>query len=73
MKMMLRIPVCIFAVLLLIIALMFAVIEGRLLCSGDWLLHEMPTIAFLCYISRFALTVLAGSFACRILFAAKKK
>ena len=68
MKMIACILIRIFAALLLIIALAFAVIEGRLLCSGDWLLHEIPMIAFLCYFSRFALTVMAGSFACRILF-----
>ena len=73
MKATVRILIRIFAALLLIIALAFAVIEGRLLCSGDWLLHEIPMIAFLCYFSRFALTVMAGAFACRILFAPKRK
>lgn len=42
-------------VLLLLAALAFAVIEGRLLVSGDWLLHEVPFFAFLRYFARFAL------------------
>ena len=73
MKMTICILKLFFAVLLLAIAVVFAVIEGRLVVSGDWLLHEMPIWAFLCYFSRFVLAVLAGSFACYILGTIKKK
>ena len=73
MKTTIRILNIFFAVLLLVVAAAFAVIEGRLVVSGDWLLHEMPIWAFLCYFSRFVLAVLGGSFACYLLGTIKKK
>lgn len=45
----------IFGVILFLVALAFVVIEGRLLFSGDWQLHEVPFFAFLRYFARFAL------------------
>lgn len=54
-----------------IFALMFAVIEGRLLFSGDWLLHEVPMIGFTVYFCRLSLSVLIGYLAVRILFPQK--
>ena len=68
-----RILKIVFAVILLLFAAVFAMIEGRLLVSGDWFLHEIPFLSFLCYFSRFVLTLLAGYFACRFLFVPKKK
>lgn len=52
--------------LLLLAALAFVIIEGRLLVSGDWLLHEVPPLAFLTYFSRFALALSTAVFALRI-------
>ena len=49
MKLTVRVLKILFSVLLLILAAAFGVIEGRLLVSGDWLLHEVPFLAFLCY------------------------
>ena len=53
-------------VILFAAALAFVIIEGRLLVSGDWLLHEIPALAFLMYFSRFALALCAAVFALRI-------
>ena len=58
MKTLLRVVWIICAVILLVSALAFAVIEGRLLFSGDWLIHEMPMIDFLQYFCRFTLAVI---------------
>ena len=58
MKTLLRVVWIICAVILLVSALAFAVIEGRLLFSGDWLIHEMPMIGFLQYFCRFTLAVI---------------
>ena len=67
MKMMLRIVAVFIAVLLLVLAAAFLVMEGRLLVSGDWLLHEMPLFAFLQYLSRFVLAAAAALASIRIL------
>ena len=67
MKMMLRIVAVFIAVLLLVLAAAFLVMEGRLLVSGDWLLHEMPLFAFLQYLSRFVLAAAAAFASIRIL------
>ncbi len=56
----------VFGVILFLAALVFVIIEGRLLFSGDWCLHEVPWIAFLLYFSRFALALGAAVFALRI-------
>ena len=56
----------ILGVILFLAALAFVIIEGRLLFSGDWLLHEMPFFAFLQYFSRFALALIAAVFALQI-------
>ena len=45
----------VFGLILFLVALVFVIIEGRLLFSGDWLLHEVPFFAFLRYFARFAL------------------
>ena len=47
----------VFGVILFLVALAFVIIEGRLLFSGDWLLHEVPLFAFLRYFARFALAL----------------
>ena len=47
----------IFGVILFLVALAFVIIEGRLLFSGDWLLHEVPFFAFLRYFARFSLAL----------------
>ena len=38
----------------------FLFLEGRLLLSGDWLLHQQPLLGFLQYLLRFALAGLAA-------------
>jgi len=54
----------ILGVILFFAALAFVIIEGRLLFSGDWLLHEVPILAFLRYFSRFALALGAATAVC---------
>ena len=53
----------IFGVILFLVALAFVIIEGRLLFSGDWLLHEVPFFAFLRYFARFTLALGTAVFA----------
>lgn len=58
----------VFGVILFLSALAFVIIEGRLLFSGDWLLHEVPFFAFLRYFARFSLalgTVIFAILLCR--------
>ena len=47
----------VFCVILFLVALAFVIIEGRLLFSGDWLLHEVPFFAFLRYFAKLALAL----------------
>ena len=47
----------VFGVILFLAALAFVIIEGRLLFSGDWLLHEVPFFAFLRYFAKLALAL----------------
>ena len=47
----------VFGVILFLAALAFVIIEGRLLFSGDWLLHEVPFFAFLRYFAKLALVL----------------
>ena len=60
MKTTLRILTGCLMILLILLAAAFIFIEGRLLFSGDWLLHEMPVIGFLQYFSRMLLAITAG-------------
>ena len=53
----------VFGLILFLVALVFVIIEGRLLFSGDWQLHEVPFFAFLRYFARFALALGAAVFA----------
>ena len=53
----------VFGVILFLLALAFVIIDGRLLFSGDWLLHEVPFFAFLRYFARFVLALGAAVFA----------
>ena len=61
----------VFGVILFLAALAFVIIEGRLLFSGDWLLHEVPFFAFLRYFARFALAL--GSVIFAILLSRKSE
>ena len=63
MKTALRILTTFLMIVLLLLAAAFIFIEGRLLFSGDWLLHEIPTVGFLQYFCRMLLAVSAGVFA----------
>ena len=45
------------AVIVIIFSAVFCFIEGRLLFSGDWLLHESAVLGFLQYFLRTALCV----------------
>ena len=45
------------AVIVIIFSAVFCFIEGRLLFSGDWLLHESVVLGFLQYFLRTALCV----------------
>ncbi len=72
MKTVLRIMAVTAAALLFLLALAFAVIEARLLISGDWLLHEIPLLAFLQYFCRFALAAAAGYTAVRCIVKKKR-
>ena len=47
------------AVIVIIFSAVFCFIEGRLLFSGDWLLHESVVLGFLQYFLRTALCVFA--------------
>ena len=60
MKTTLRILTGCLMILLILLAAAFIFIEGRLLFSGDWLLHEMPVIGFLQYFCRMLLATTAG-------------
>ena len=58
----------IFGVILFLAALAFVIIEGRLLFSGDWLLHEVPFFAFLRYFAKLALALgvaVVGIYLCK--------
>ena len=70
MKSILRIAAVLFAAVLLLLAAAFMFIEGRLLFSGDWLLHEVPVLAFLQYFARF---VLAAAAACSAIMIFRKR
>ena len=48
-----------FSLLLMLVALVFVFLEGRLVFSGDWLLHEKPFLGFLQYSFRLILSLLA--------------
>ncbi len=43
------------AALISLVGLVFLFLEGRLLLSGDWLLHEMKLLAFFQYLFKTAL------------------
>ena len=47
------------AVVTIIIFALFLVIEGRILFSGDWLLHENKVLAFLQYFLKTAFSLFA--------------
>ena len=63
MKTTLRILTGCLMILLILLAAAFIFIEGRLLFSGDWLLHEIPAVGFLQYFCRMLLAVSPGVFA----------
>ena len=60
MKTTLRILTGCLMILLILLAAAFILIEGRLLFSGDWLLHEMSLIVFLQYFCRILLAMIVG-------------
>ena len=60
MKTILRILTRCLMILLILLAAAFIFIEGRLLFSGDWLLHEIPAAGFLQYFCRMLLAITAG-------------
>ena len=60
MKMALRILTTFLMIVLLLVAAAFVFIEGRLVFSGDWLLHEKSLIGFLQYFCRMLLAITAG-------------
>lgn len=60
MKTALRILTTFLMIVLLLVAAAFVFIEGRLIFSGDWLLHEMPLIGFLQYFCRILLAMIVG-------------
>ena len=47
------------AVIVIIFSAVFCFIEGRLLFSGDWLLHENKVLGFLQYFLKTAFSLLA--------------
>ena len=53
----------IFGSIVALIALLFIVIEGRLLLSFDWTLHEQEFLGFAQYLARLALAIYAFSVA----------
>ena len=44
------------------LSLLFVIIEGRLLFSGDWLLYERPWIGGIQYLLRFLMAIGTGFF-----------
>ena len=53
----------IFSALAALISFLFIVIEGRLLLSFDWTLHEQEFLAFMQYLARLALAIYTFSVA----------
>ena len=53
MKKFLHILLIALAVVSAAVSLAFGFIEGRILLSGDWLLHEQPAVGMLQYLLRF--------------------
>lgn len=53
MKKVLYILYLIVSTLIMLLATVFIIIEGRLFFVGDWLLHQYPILGFLQYLLRF--------------------
>ena len=66
MKFAFHVLIIVFAALLLVLSAAFLFIEGRLLVSCDWMLHEIPHLAFLQYLSRLTLAGMTAFLSVRL-------
>ena len=59
MKTVLKVLSVFISVIILILALAFIIIEGRLLFSGDWIIYDSPLMGFIRYLFRLTISVFA--------------
>ena len=59
MKTVLKVLSVFISVIILILALAFIVIEGRLLFAGDWIVYDSPLMGFIRYLLRLTISVFA--------------
>lgn len=59
MKTVLKVLSVFVSVIILILALAFIIIEGRLLFSGDWIIYDSPLMGFIRYLFRLTISVFA--------------
>ena len=61
MKILLKVSSIFISIVILVLALAFIVIEGRLLLAGDWLIYDSPIMGFIRYLFRLLISVFAFS------------
>lgn len=62
MKKLFNVLIGIFSAIILLLSVVFVVIEGRLLFSGDWLIYDNAAAGFFKYFFRLILALAAGSY-----------
>ena len=63
MKKLFNVLIGIFSAIILLLSIVFAVIEARLLFSGDWLVYDNAAAGFFKYLFRFILALSCGAYA----------
>lgn len=64
MKKLSNVLLIIFSVIIALVSLIFVVIEGRLVLSFDWTLHEHELLGFLQYLARLGIAALCLATSC---------
>ena len=64
---------CSICVIIMIVALLFVIIEGRLLFSGDWLIYEFAMMGALRYFCRLLIALSVLLFTVSVLWNMKQK
>lgn len=73
MKKLIQYSYCSVCVIIMIIASLFVIIEGRLLFSGDWLIYEFAMMGALRYLCRLLIALGVLLFCISILWNMKNK
>ena len=73
MKKLIRYGSCFVCAIIMIVALLFVIIEGRLLFSGDWLIYEFAMMGALRYFCRLLIALSVLLFCASILWNMKNK